>query len=101
MQLSSLVSYIRDLFHHYGQDHVLGQKKKEQSESPKKKEKPELLRRDSLNHQRFPVPPPVSTSFSSATFSDQSRILLRPSDITVFVGPNNCGKSVALSDLER
>lgn len=47
------------------------------------------------------MPPPVSASFSSATFSDQSRILLRPSDITVFVGPNNCGKSAALADLEQ
>ena len=44
---------------------------------------------------------PPSVRFKSATFSDGTTIELDPTDVVVFVGPNNAGKSVALSELEE
>jgi hypothetical protein len=42
-----------------------------------------------------------SITFESITFSDGTKIALDPTDIVVFVGPNNSGKSVALYELEE
>ena len=39
-------------------------------------------------------------NFQSVTFSDGSTIELDDSDVVVFVGPNNAGKSLALTELE-
>ena len=44
--------------------------------------------------------PPPSVTFDSLTFSDGTTIALDPTDIVVFVGPNNAGKSAALRELE-
>ena len=41
-----------------------------------------------------------SITFQSITFSDGTTIDLDPTDIVVFVGPNNAGKSLALRELE-
>ena len=41
-----------------------------------------------------------AVTFESITFSDGTTISLQPTDVVVFVGPNNAGKSVALRDLE-
>ena len=41
-----------------------------------------------------------AVTFESITFSDGTTILLEPTDVVVFVGPNNAGKSVALRELE-
>ena len=40
-------------------------------------------------------------TFESLTFSDGTTIALDPTDIVVFVGPNNAGKSVALRELNE
>ena len=40
-------------------------------------------------------------TFESITFSDGTTITLEPTDVVVFVGPNNAGKSVALRELEE
>ena len=42
-----------------------------------------------------------SITFESLTFSDGTTIQLEPSDIVVFVGPNNAGKSKALRELQE
>jgi energy-coupling factor transporter ATP-binding protein EcfA2 len=39
-------------------------------------------------------------TFESLTFSDGTVIALEPSDIVLFVGPNNAGKSAALREIE-
>jgi energy-coupling factor transporter ATP-binding protein EcfA2 len=41
-----------------------------------------------------------TVSFESVTFSDAAKLVLDPTDIVVFVGPNNAGKSAALRELE-
>ena len=41
-----------------------------------------------------------SVTFHSLTFSDGTTIELDPTDVIVFVGPNNAGKSLALRELE-
>jgi hypothetical protein len=43
---------------------------------------------------------PPSVTFDSLTFSDGTTLTIDPTDIVVFVGPNNAGKSVALRELE-
>lgn len=40
-------------------------------------------------------------TFESVAFSDGTTISLDPTDVVVFVGPNNAGKSAALRDLEN
>ena len=42
-----------------------------------------------------------TVTFQSLTFSDGTSIALEPTDVVVFVGPNNVGKSVALQKLEE
>ena len=42
-----------------------------------------------------------TVTFGSVTFSDGNTIELNPTDIVVFVGPNNAGKSVALRELRE
>lgn len=42
-----------------------------------------------------------TVTFQSLTFSDGTSIALEPTDVVVFVGPNNVGKSVALRKLEE
>ena len=42
-----------------------------------------------------------TVTFESLTFSDGSVVTLDESDIVVFVGPNNAGKSAALRELEQ
>ena len=37
--------------------------------------------------------------FESITFSDGTTVELNPTDVVVFVGPNNCGKSAALREI--
>ena len=44
---------------------------------------------------------PPTVRFRTLTFSDGSVIKIALSDIVVFVGPNNAGKSVALQELEQ
>lgn len=44
---------------------------------------------------------PVGIFFKNATFSDGTTINFGEEDILVFVGPNNTGKSLALSDLSH
>jgi ABC-type uncharacterized transport system ATPase subunit len=41
-----------------------------------------------------------SITFESLTFSDGTVIALEPTDVVLFVGPNNAGKSAALRDIE-
>ena len=41
-----------------------------------------------------------SVTFESLTFSDGTTVQLDPTDIVVFIGPNNAGKSAALRELE-
>ena len=41
-----------------------------------------------------------SVTFQSITFSDGTTIELGPTDIVVFIGPNNAGKSLALRELQ-
>jgi predicted ATPase len=41
-----------------------------------------------------------SITFESLTFSDGTVIALGPTDMVLFVGPNNAGKSAALRDIE-
>ena len=41
-----------------------------------------------------------SVTYKTVTFSDGTQISLNPTDIVVFVGPNNAGKSLALKELE-
>ena len=42
-----------------------------------------------------------SVTFESITFSDGTTVTLDPTDVVVFVGPNNAGKSLALRELEQ
>ena len=42
-----------------------------------------------------------SVTFKSVTFSDGTTIALESTDIIVFVGPNNAGKSMALRELHK
>ena len=42
-----------------------------------------------------------SVTFESITFSDSSEITLASTDVVVFVGPNNAGKSAALRELQH
>lgn len=56
-------------------------------------------RNDSVEAPSGYTPPTVR--FSALTFSDGSAFEIQPSDIVVFVGPNNAGKSVALKELEE
>ena len=44
--------------------------------------------------------PAPKVTFRKITFSDETTIELEPADVVVIVGPNNSGKSVALSELE-
>ena len=44
--------------------------------------------------------PPPTIKFTSLRFSDGTECQLGATDIVVFVGPNNAGKSAALGDLE-
>ena len=49
-----------------------------------------------------PLAPTAPTvTFEEITFSDKKVVTLDPEDIVVFVGPNNAGKSVALSELHK
>ena len=43
---------------------------------------------------------PPTIRFSSLVFSDGSAVEVDPSDVLVFVGPNNAGKSLALKELQ-
>ena len=43
---------------------------------------------------------PPTIRFSSLVFSDGSLVEVHPSDVLVFVGPNNAGKSLALRELQ-
>ena len=43
---------------------------------------------------------PPTIRFSSLVFSDGSLVEVDPSDVLVFVGPNNAGKSLALRELQ-
>jgi hypothetical protein len=49
-----------------------------------------------------PVAGPIEPSLTVAalTFSDGTRISLKPDDVVMFVGPNNSGKSMALRQIE-
>ena len=42
-----------------------------------------------------------SVTFENITFSDGTTVVLDPTDVVVFVGPNNAGKSLALRELEQ
>lgn len=53
------------------------------------------------NPQASPLSPNTpSITFESLTFSDGTVIALEPTDVVLFVGPNNAGKSAALRELE-
>ena len=60
---------------------------------------PPTERTDSLDEPESYTPPTIR--FRTLTFSDGTVIEVALSDIVVFVGPNNAGKSVALQELER
>jgi energy-coupling factor transporter ATP-binding protein EcfA2 len=45
-------------------------------------------------------PNPPMITVKSMTFSDATKIELEPSDVVVFVGPNNAGKSRVLADIQ-
>jgi ABC-type hemin transport system ATPase subunit len=45
-----------------------------------------------------PTPPMITVK--NMTFSDGTKIELEPSDVVVFVGPNNAGKSRVLVDIQ-
>ena len=42
-----------------------------------------------------------AVTFQGLTFSDDTTVQLDPTDVVIFVGPNNAGKSVALRELEE
>ena len=48
-----------------------------------------------------PAISPPAVSFETITFSDRTTITLGETDVVVFVGPNNAGKSLALRELEE
>ena len=52
---------------------------------------------DTDSNHALPTP---KVTFRKITFSDETTIELEPADVVVLVGPNNSGKSVALSELE-
>src|ERR1022692_1237108 len=52
------------------------------------------------NGESQALSPAPSITFESLTFSDGTVIPLEPTDVVLFVGPNNAGKSAALRDIE-
>ena len=55
----------------------------------------------SQNVEANPVDNYPAVTFESITFSDGTTIPFDATDVVVFVGPNNAGKSVALRELEQ
>ena len=58
-------------------------------------------RSDSATTTTTATASPPSVAFESITFSDGTTVQLDSTDIVVFVGPNNAGKSAALRELEN